>query len=228
MLFLNGTIEDMSFYQAPSSDRLENLSTFDPGVGWILSVMVHAEPAEPVRGTTYAVVRLFDSKANTHTVELVASYVTGAHHSAWPDGIFEGPTDGNGLIRIVTGTDPAVGNALFEFPPENTRWKLKGMRFSYTTSALGVARLVRITFNAGTGAFQTSPANGTQAPGTIRTYFLAWWGEAPTAGITDIFLMIPPETILDEFYIIASSVESGLSGDDFNAPLLYVEEWLDI
>jgi len=228
MLFLNGTIEDISFYQSPTADRAENLSTFDVGVGWILSVMVHAEPAEPRRGTTYVIVRTFDNKAQAHTAELIAAYVSGGHHSAWPDGIQEGPTDGNGAMITFDSFNPVAGAQWSAEVPTNARWRIVTVRARFVTDATVINRRLHVNLGDIDTDYVDCPRAGDHPASTTRDYNMAHWGSTPAESDGEDYVNIPDTIFLRAGDFIFSRTTNMQPADDWFGVTIVAEEWIEI
>jgi len=136
--------------------------------------------------------------------------------------------EGPGCIRAITGTDPAAGSEICETVPTNARWRLLGIRFSLTTSSAVADRLVQLVIDDGTtpilwGDFFPD----VQTAGNIWTYQASLGGveHGNRSGIQRLALV--NDLILPQGWRIRTSTANLQIDDDFAAPELIVEEWIE-
>jgi hypothetical protein len=95
--------------------------------GFLLGVTAAVSGATPKRGQTFVQVGL--ARGNTTNPEqgavLISDYCTNLDFASWPGGLVRGPQEGGGIIRSITGTDPAAGVEISETVPTNVRWRIQ-------------------------------------------------------------------------------------------------------
>jgi len=136
--------------------------------------------------------------------------------------------EGPGCIRAITGTDPAAGSEVCETVPTNARWRVISFRFALTTSATVADRHVQLVVDDGAGPIlwgDFSPS--TQPASSTLTYQASTGGVEHTdrAGVPRIAL--PDNLILPQGWRIRTVTSNLQSDDDFAAPALIVEEWIE-
>lgn len=132
----------------------------------------------------------------------------------------------HGRIRSITGTDPAAGAQISETVPARRRWLLRSLTFSLTTDANAADRRVMIAITDGTNTYFFYPFGTVQTASLTYTYHLTQglFGEAQMAN--NIYTPLPT-LFITEPYEILSTLSNGQAGDDFTAPIMLVEEWID-
>jgi hypothetical protein len=217
------------FTMTPSADRLENtLKIALPARAFLIGVSVHTSVSTQ-RGQTF--VRLTIAQDGTPPTEyliLAQDYVTVGASLSWPGGRISSPTEGPGAIRSITGTDPAPGTQSVEVVPTNARWRLLAWRATLTTDATAVTRLFpTLLFDDGANIFWVWFAPETVSASAIRRYNFAVLGvEHPNR--SGEFGQPLPDLLLKANYRIRTSVGSFQAGDDWSAPQMLVEEWIDV
>lgn len=158
---------------------------------------------------------------------LMAGYVAETHKITYPGGDFEGSTDGNGLIRSITGTDPAAGAELLETVPTGARWKLLFIQATLTPDATVATRYPLLKLTDGTATFFLSdpPAGITAGSATVYQGAIGVPRAPSVFGVTG--WATPNEMILLAGYKIASFTYSLQAGDNWGAPQLLIEEWIE-
>ncbi len=134
-------------------------------------------------------------------------------------GEFEDPLSGRGLIRSITGTNPAAGVEISETVPTNARWRPLSVD---TINAIGAASInASLTITDGTTQKWRSAliATGT---GTE----LIVWAQGVTLNEADLFSTVPllAGDIAEAFELVTAGISAD---DDYAAPQLLVEEWIE-
>jgi len=159
---------------------------------------------------------------------LRAGYLTDSKTITWPPGVFEGFTEGPGLIRRVTGTDPAAGNEISETVPTNARWRLLAMRIRLATTLPAATRRVHLILDDGVHIFAKIKCYQTQAENVTRSYtFISGLGYEDTSAVGEAMATLPVVILLDQGYRIRTATDNLGADDDYSAPILLVEEWLE-
>lgn len=177
------------------------------------------------RGTCYVKVSL---RAEGVIVALLGSgYVTDAGTVVWPGGLNESSVEGQGLIRSITGTDPAAGVEISETVPTGARWRVKNIRYSFVTDATVGNRIVRVEFNDGTNIFWRKRSVDQQAASVTANYNMSEVSLHVTTSTGENTDLVPPNNRLMAGYIIKTNTSLLQAGDNFSAPQLLVEEWIE-
>lgn len=132
----------------------------------------------------------------------------------------------HGRIRSITGTDPAAGEEISETVPARRRWKLISLRFDFVTNGTVADRIIYILIDDGTNPLFFIPYSVAQTASQTKAYNLTQQLSAPFAVNNHIFLPLPQLTI-GPGYRIQTSTPSIKTGDNYSAPQLLVEEWID-
>jgi len=228
-LTVSGRFADGSDFSStlnPTSDRLASIANIALGEKVPISVVVSTAVATQ-RGQTFVRIAIVDS-AGTQRAVLAQDYVTVAAPLAWPGGRISSPTEGPGAIRNITGTDPAPGAQSVEVVPTNARWRLLAWRATLTTDATAVTRNnPTLLFDDGANLFWVWFTPETVPASAIRRYNFAIIGvEHPNR--SGEFGQPLPDLSLRANYRIRTSVGSFQTGDDWSAPQMVVEEWIDV
>ncbi len=202
----------------PNSNRTSATSVVGARVnrdGRVISAIL--EPAALKRGQCFARLRVLNASGN-QSDELCAGYVTGSKSVRL--GEFEDSTGGRGFIRTITGTNPAAGIEITETVPTNARWRILSVD---TINAIGAASInVTLTITDGTSQKWRSAIIVT-GTGTE----LIVWAQGVTLNEADLFSTVPlfDGEIPEGFEIVTAGISAD---DDYAAPQLLVEEWIDV
>ena len=226
---VDGRIVPFAERHVPNTDRTTASSTFVLGEGFLLNVQIRASAGTPriaqcfailevVRGTTGAAIPL---------ATLLQGYVTDTSRLSWPGSPIRSSIDGPGVIRSITGTDPAAGAEVSETVPTNARWQLMGLRFVLTTDATVANRQPMILFDDGVSTFASVTGNNSQAASTATSYY----GQVGTVSVGALtnglnFVLPYPLTLMGGFRV-RTQTTAIVAGDNYGAPILLVEEWIE-
>jgi hypothetical protein len=196
----------------------------------LLGVAVVATGTSVQRGQTFVSVQLSRGDPLTGAIVTVflTGYVTSAQPVAWPPGKIEGSTDGRGYIRAFTGTDPAAGAQISETVPTGARWQLRGFVATFTTDATAGGRRPRLNLSTSglTWAFA-----GNTIPQASETWEFNYAQTGGSAGVLQpnafTTVVIPLDTMLIAGSLIFTSCNGMQAGDNWSAPVLLIEEWLE-
>ena len=158
---------------------------------------------------------------------LMAGYVAETHKTVYPDGDIEGSTDGAGLVRSITGTNPAAGAEISETVPTGARWKLKSIKATLVPDATVITRVPNLSITD--GAIEIAKIySGLGALATIlQTPLWTTCGYNSTTVASAIVAGLPNDLILMAGYKINTNTSAIQAGDDWGAPQLLVEEWIE-
>lgn len=182
------------------------------------------------RGRCYVqaiIVRGSVAGANAY-IQLISDYFVRGHNPAWPVGEYISSVEGAGWARGIAGTIPGAGNNLTETVPTGARWRLKSLRFRFTTSATVATRSMRVTLGSAGGSYWLGIFNISQAASTIQDYSVGI-GISPlidaAAAAVNAGL---PENLMFAADTLATSVVNIQAGDLFSGFEYAVEEWIEL
>ncbi len=227
LLHIRGFTRDglISFEHTTNNDRSRKAETFNLS-DWPIFLTVYPDTSPVRRGECY--VRLTLLAAGATVGRLSAAYLTDSKTITWPPGVFEGFTEGPGLPRLVAGNDPAAGSEVSVTVPTNARWRLKAIRMELATDATSVNRRVILIIDDGTNTIATIVVEATQ--GASVTYRYNFYSGAPqetSFTVSQIEVPIPRDLVLFQGWRIRTSTQSLQAGDNWSAPLVQVEEWIE-
>ena len=210
-----------------NSDRSRATDTFElHGLPTKLQVNPSAGPVR--RGECYVrVTLLLDGEP---VQRLSAGYLTDSKTMSWPPGVFEAFTDGPGLIRILTGTNPAAGAEITETVPTNAKWRLKSVSFSLVADATVVNRTIGLALDDGATTYMLITAGAVQTAGQTKFYnYISGYPERETAFDGQAYIRTPLPPNLDVFqgWRFRTATISLQAGDDLSAASFVVEEWIE-
>lgn len=214
-----------SFEMTPVGDLTQEVQIFSLTDFPIwLSIVTDDDTIE--RGDVYAKVELMIR--NTPHGTLAQGYVASLETPTWPNGVSEGSLNGRGKFRVVTGSNPAAGSEISETVPANLHWILHAMVVTLVTDANVSSRRVHLLIDFGGGsAALNSVAGNTQSASITRQYNIAHYGQTSIGGVdNDTFIGIPTSPHLIPGSIISTETDALEVGDDFGAPLLFVEQFI--
>lgn len=159
---------------------------------------------------------------------LSAGYVSSTNGLNHPNGRIEGSTEGPGLIRTITGTNPAAGVEISETVPTGARWKLKTIRAPFATDATVANRVVLCILTDGTNIISETTPNYLQTASRLINYTFGLILQVTAAGGNNYNIAPLPVMKLGAGYKITTSVLNLQAGDNWGAPQLVVEEWIEV
>jgi len=160
--------------------------------------------------------------------QLFAGYMTPWRALTWPDPIKESEVTEPGWFHSLTGTDPSAGSEISETVPTNTIWRIKAIVFSLTTDTTAVSRSVSLIIDDGTNVIFRSKAAPSQTESSTRTYIFSSVETDADFDVNNTVRIQIPDLKLTEGYRVRTSTNNLQSGDNFTAPILFVEEWVSI
>ena len=209
-----------------NADRTRAADTFQLH-GEPISLTATHQTAPVRRGECY--VRATLMLDGEPVLRLFAAYLTDGKALSWPDGVHEGFTEGPGLIRLVSGTDPAAGAEHAEAVPANTRWKIRDIRIVFVTDATVENRVVRLMIDDGANWMYDILAINHAASLTRFYLYVPGIGYLETTfdNSGNIRLPLIPDPIMYQGWRIVTATTNLQAGDNYGPPLIYVEEWIE-
>jgi hypothetical protein len=231
ILLASGRATVFEFSNVPNSNRTENTVLFALGEGWMLNVAAFLGSGSCKRGQCYVVIGLAQGKETSnfkHTI-IAQGYVGTQVNQAWPGNRLEQPTEGAGVIRRVPGTNPSAGQEIAETVPTGARWRLLSL-FAALVTNVNVAnrRPVFLLGDAGSLTFFNASAPAVQAASLTTFYCLApGLGFESAPDTSRVNVGIPVSMMLGAGYHIDTLTTNLQAGDDWGAPSMLVEEWIE-
>lgn len=176
------------------------------------------------RGTCY--VRISLRVEGVIMALLFADYVTDSAAPAFPNGRIMDSTEGPGLLRSFTGTDPAAGVEISETVPTAAKWRFISARTVLTTSATVANRRPIFVVDDGTETFYSvaAAADITAGSATAISIIDTFGTAASPSGVHAINM--PRNIMLSAGYRIRTTTSNLQADDNYIAPRLLVEEWI--
>lgn len=228
MLRPNGEIIPSVHDFASTYNGLPQPRFADLGEGFLLSVMVIEQIQSNVSPfEVFVQVEIVRNRfiAPLFSQILIAGYLSQRQGLSWPNATVINSFEGPGFLNRVTGTNPAAGAEIQEIVT-GVRRKLHSIKFTLVTSAAVANRRVTLTFTWVGGVFFRVHSGVTQTAGqTVEYTFAPGMPFSNADGIATV--PIPNEMFLQATAVI-NTVTLGLqAGDDFSAPVMQVEDWLE-
>ena len=229
LLSPEGRLVSFSERHVPNTDRTSASTVLHVGEGWLMGLHVRAAAAAPRIGQCYAileVVRGF-SGAVIPLRTILQGYVTDTSRRAWPGSTIDASIAGPGVLRSITGTNPAAGVEISETVPTNARWRLHAVQFPLVTAIAAANREVALTFDDGTTVFARVPSGFTHVASTTIVY--SSFHHAPRFTVAQDTTKNFPLPRLDlqggfRFNTVTTNLQAA---DDYGAPQYLVEEWIE-
>jgi hypothetical protein len=224
-----GEVHTSRWSHRPNTDRSRATTYHALPEGFLLAVIVDATGAAYRRGHCWCQVGIQVGGAATGVphAELISDYVTGAARLAWPGGQLRSSVGGPGLLRSITGTDPPAGSEISETVPTGARWRLLGLLFSFTTDATATTRYVNIDFDDGVNPFARTASAYAHPASTGRYYSaLPHSQRGDLTYVAAIPVAIPGQE-LSAGWRVRTVTGNIAAGDNYSAPQLLVEEWIE-
>jgi hypothetical protein len=228
-LSLEGRVEPFAERHVPNTDRTLATTTHPRGEGWLLGAQIRASSGAPRRGQCFAMLDVV--RGQTGAIQplqlLTKGYVTDTTPRAWPSDEPEDSCEGPGVIRSITGTDPAAGAEVSETVPTNARWRLMAVFVQFVADANVANRNPFLIIDDGaTTLLEIGSSTSITAGQTINLNYGAVGGNA-APGSNGHVISIPPDLYLMGGFRIRTATTSIQAGDNFGAPQLWVEEWIE-
>jgi len=213
----------------PNTDRSIAVTRVGLGEGFLLALFVDPEVIACRRGQCYvrAGVAHGITGLSQGTRILISDYVTDTDFIAWPSGVPRSSLEGPGMLRTIAGTNPAAGAEISETVPTNARWRLRAMQFNLTADANVANRRVVIQVDDGSNVLFQVQAQENQVASSTEGYHAAAWGTLVTTFGTIHQVSLPPDLMLFQGWRILTTTTNLQTGDNFTAPRMLVEEWIE-
>ncbi len=229
LLLPDGSIKMIAFLDTPTADRAANRRYIRLPEGFVVGMVVNCSVnAKP--GALYARVYLIRGGETYSDLcqLLVCGYVISGAGLTWPTPRHTYPVEGPGRLRRITGTDPVPGQNPREVVPTGARWRLMSYFVIFTTAAAAANRQLYLLLDDGATAFYFGEGKYTQTASKTVYYTWAQGLENPAAASTLwVNMPLPIDMWLPAGYGITAGVIAFQPADDFSAPEIWVEEWIE-
>ena len=214
----------------PTTDRIAVTTILNLGEGFLLDLSIRqfAGSVSARRGQCFVQIRRHrGGAAGRMTGTLLADYLTDGAAVGFPGARQLSSVEGPGIIRSITGTDPAAGSEISETVPTNARWRLIAMRFTLVADATSTNRRPSVEFDDGATIFYRTFADNTTIASETRNFSV---GNVSLIGAEDQseqLIPIPPHLMLGQGFRIRTVTNNLQAGDNLGAPEMLVEEWIE-
>lgn len=223
-------IRPFAFEHVPNTDRTRRLERFGLPFGYLLNAVIFASSGSPKIGQTFVSLHVIRGSGGARVLlaTLLQGYISAEQELGFPGSPIANSLEGGGVIRSLSGTNPAPGVEISETCPAGARWQLLSIYSGLSTSATAGNRRPVLVIDPGPGANLILPSFGVLGPGSGGN--VIWASGLPhTAVVNATYLIggLATETLIlagGRFY---TSTENIAAGDDWSAPVYTVREWLE-
>jgi hypothetical protein len=212
-----------------NTDRTAATSIVRLGEGWLQQVSVGIASGTPIYGQAYVRIDVARGDGNARTVlgTLVAGFVTSTVRLGWPGSLMHGPLERPGIVRSITGSDPAAGAEISETVPTGARWRLLAIRFVLVTDATVANRNPALLFDDGTNEYFAARGADNQTASLTVTYTGGQGLNREASVSSRAVIALPAGVVLLAGHRIRTSTAGIVAGDNYGAPQYLVEESLE-
>jgi hypothetical protein len=214
---------------APASRVTPATAIVKIGKGWLLNVTCVSLSAVTGLAQTIVTVDMVRGQngGGGVTATLLQGPVSSLQRIAWPGSLLTSSLDVAGILRSITGTDPAAGVEISETVPSGARWRLRALAATLVTSATVANRTVSLRVDDGTTAYYGTDAPGTQPASNTVRYSAAEGVAAKTGTISEWNMAFPHTMVLGGGHRFRTVTNNLDAGDNWGAPQYLVEETLE-
>lgn len=225
----DGSVNAIRNELAPTSDRLASTVIANAREGWLLHGQVRVLSGTPKLGQLFARVEVVRGRTGDviPLATLAQGYLAELSNLPWPHRFNAALGETRGYMRSVTGSDPAAGAEVSETVPTGAVWRLVAFRATLVTDATVANRRVNLTIDDGTNTLLLKPPGADQAASLTYIYQADANGAAAALLSTTQALPLPPDLFLRAGFRIRTATNSIQAGDNWAAPQLLVEEWIE-
>jgi hypothetical protein len=229
MLTLEGDIRPFVFTHTPNTNRAAATTIFSCGGGWLIDAQITASSGTVVRGQCFARLEVIQGREGgvQSLGTILQGYALTNHALAFPGSPVINSTDGRGLLRSITGTDPALGVEISETVPTNARWLFRALRYTFVASAGVATRVSHVFFDDGATVFLDAETGTNITASQTFIFMYAAYGYAMSSNIGVVGGAIPADLFMAAGWRVRTSTQSIQAGDNYSAPQLLVEEWIE-
>lgn len=225
----DGVLSMLRDSHVPATDRSATTKLFRLTEGWLVDLQVRAVAGTPRRGQCFVVVELvrgFTGDVQPITT-LIQGYICDTSNRAWPGSPLELSTEGPGNLRSIAGTDQAANVDISETVPTNARWRIVSIDATLVADATVANRQVAMIIDDGTTQLMRTLASVAQTASQTVVYCFAEFGVFTAVAGLIIPVPLPTGLILLQGWRITTFTVLRQAGDNWGAPRLAVEEWIE-
>ncbi len=224
-----GQIHNVNHRHTPNTDRSSALEFIDLAEGFLHNLTVFVEAANPRRGQCFVQVGVGRGTATDfHPVALfISDYLETNLALGWPGGRLRSSVEGPGILRSITGTNPAANIEITETVPTNARWRLLSLQATFTADAAVGNRNPVFTFDDGASQFVRIGPSASIVAGEVAIFCGSAFGTNPGVGISAAKAWPIPDVSLSQGFRIGTIGSFVGVADDWAAPQMLVEEWIE-
>lgn len=217
-----------------TADRVVTERDVKLGEGYLVNLAVFAVGAAPLTGQTFVCIKLIRGLTGATIVLglLLGGYVTAEQGLGWPGSPIGSSLDGEGVLRPITGTDPAAGVNISETVPTGARWQLFSLAADFFTDATAGVREVLLTIDDSGALYHLASIQPfQQAPSTSRRYCWATGMPLGTSlGVQNLATLagLPSPCYLLAGHRVQTYVANFAAGDNWGPPTFLAREWLEV
>jgi hypothetical protein len=228
-----GKVQANADDHVPLSNRTARITEHELGNGALLNLTVFASAGAPQIGQTFVIVQLIRGASAAAIIlgTLLQGYVTASQHLGWPGSPIQLSTEGQGSLRSIAGTNPAIGAEINESVPTGARWQFISALINFTASANVATRCPRFAFfDPAIGQYlgvYTSGLSITASQNVANT----WAAGMGTALYESFFIPLTPlptDTPLragTQFRTLTAGMQAN---DQYTGITYYTREWLAV
>lgn len=226
---LEGLVRPFEFSHVPNTNRTINSTIEQLAEGELMNVTAFITGAAPIVGQTFLRLQVLHGRDASAIVlgTLAADYVTAVQPLAFPGSPVKRSVDGPGAIRSITGTNPSAGIECIETVPTGARWRPRSVFCQLVADGTAANREVTLTFDDGTTVYAIVPSYQAQIASATWSYT---WGAhlaKQTIAQTNAQNNGLPAIVSLAGHRIRTVTTNFQAGDNWFAPQLLVEEWLE-
>ena len=224
-----GDYVPLQFELRPTSDRASTTAIFKLTEGFLYHLQCRVSSGTVRRGQCFVKVGLQQGDndlAMLHTT-ILSDYVDLGYEVAYPGSPIRSSLEGPGIMRVFSGTNPAAGADWTETVPTNAFWEVKSIMATVAVANSGAAREVNLNVTDGTTEFHEQAVTAAATINASTTYLWAQDVNEQSA-FQNLHSSIPiPAFRLPQGSVISSTTGAIVAGDDWTAPIIYLEEWIE-
>lgn len=226
-----GGIQRHEFKAVAPSNRVPVIAVKPIGDGFLLDITARVTVGTPLWGQTSCIVDLVQGLSGEQQplTTLLAGYLTANNPLFGPVDVPFTFVDGPGAVRVIVGTTPGAGVNITETVPAGARWELVSFTAVLVASAAVATRSPMLILDDGANVYCNSLQNGTQAASTTWSY--GWsigMQNFVTMNSNDQHTGLPADNRMLAGHRIRTFTQALQAGDQYNAPVYLVREWLEM
>lgn len=228
LLLPSGEVQEISELHIPNADRTVATDFFSLPECFLLHLQVRITTGSLVRGQCFITAGIVRGRAGASTLvsTLFSDYVTDTTFPTYPRSPISHSIAGPGSIRSITGTDPAANTEISETVPPGARWIILAVHFTLITGVDVADRIIHLQLDDGASIFSDICSTTAHPASTTKVYNFANFGSTQIAPIDCLYVPLPLVPLLAG-YRVRTSTELMAGTDDYSAPQMLVEEWIE-